>query len=91
MTRIVDERSSGKTNRLMTIAKEQNAIFVCSNPKAMEYKAKQYGIEDLHFVSYSEFSTLLLHKEKYVIDELESFIIEAFGGELTGYTLSIEE
>jgi len=39
MIRIIDEQGSGKTSRLMLVAKEQDAIFVCSNPKAMEYKA----------------------------------------------------
>lgn len=91
MIRIIDERGSGKTSRLMLIAKEQGAIFVCKNPKAMEYKAKQYGIEGIKFVSYGEFSTLLLHREKYVIDELEAFTLDAFGGELVGYTLSKDD
>lgn len=91
MIRIIDERGSGKTSRLMLIAKEQGAIFVCKNPKAMEYKAKQYGIEGIKFVSYGEFSTLLLHREKYVIDELETFTLDAFGGELVGYTLSKDD
>lgn len=88
MIRIIDERNSKKTSRLMTIAKEQDAIFVCSNPTAMEYKAQQYGLDGIRFVSYGEFSTILLHNEKYVIDELEHFIQTAFGGEFIGYNLS---
>ena len=54
----------------------------------MEYKAKKYGIEGLKFISYGEFSTILLHKEKYVIDEMEAFTQTAFGGELVGYTIT---
>ena len=57
----------------MSLAKENNAIFVCSNPRAMEYKAKAYGINDLHFISYGEFlNEPILSKEgNYVIDEIE--------------------
>jgi len=40
MIRIIDERSTGKTSHLMLLAKEHNALFVCSNPSAMRYKAK---------------------------------------------------
>ena len=39
MYRIIDKRSSGKTSRLMLLAKENNGIIVCRNPKAMEEKA----------------------------------------------------
>lgn len=88
MIRIIDGRSTGKTSQLMLIAKEHNAIFVCANPRAMEVKAQAYGIEGIKFVSYGEFSTILLHHENYVIDELETFIKEAFGGTFLGYTIS---
>ena len=89
MIRIVDERGSGKTIRLMGVARDQDAIFVCSNPQATAYKAQKYGIEGLKFASYDEFSTILLHGEKYVIDEIEKFTQEAFGNNLVGYTLTI--
>ena len=36
MYRIIDNKSSGKTHQLMEIAKASNAVFVCSNPRAME-------------------------------------------------------
>ena len=35
MYRIIDNRSSGKTSRLMLLAKENNAAIACSNPSAM--------------------------------------------------------
>ena len=95
MYRIIDDRSTGKTSRLMLIAKENNAIFVCSNPDAMRYKAKAYGIDGIEFISYGTF--LQDYKEyqntKYVIDELEYFLKTVFfysTNELIGYTLSIE-
>ena len=90
MIRIIDEPGSGKTIRLMGVAKDQDAIFVCSNPQATAYKAQKYGIQGLKFASYDEFSTILLHNEKYVIDELENFTSVAFGNGFIGYTLSKE-
>ena len=40
MFRIIDKSGTGKTGRLMLLAKENEADFVCSNPRAMNYKAK---------------------------------------------------
>jgi len=40
MIRIIDGRGTGKTSKLMLLAKENNAVFVCSNPRAMKYKAE---------------------------------------------------
>ena len=39
MYRIIDNRGSGKTGRLMLLAKENDAIIACANPHAMEQKA----------------------------------------------------
>ena len=55
MYRIIDDRGTGKTSRLMLLAKENNAVFVCANPNSMEYKAKAYGISGITFVSYGDF------------------------------------
>jgi len=90
MIRIIDDRSTGKTSQLMLWAKEYNATFVCSNPKAMEYKAQKYGIEGIEFISYEKFSTILNHEKNYVIDEMENFIKSAFGNSLIGYSISKE-
>lgn len=76
MYKIIDKRGSGKTLRLMLIAKEQKAIFVCSNPDEMKVKADAYGLTDITFVSYEDIMT---KKEEYqyhkiVIDEIDSFV-----------------
>ncbi len=95
MKRILDVRGSGKTRRLMKIAKEHNYIFVCASPQRMAEKAYTYGIIGINFVSYSDF--LKNHSdEKYVVDELELFIkvLLATTGKdtrLLGYTLSTDD
>lgn len=94
MYRIIDDRGTGKTSRLMLIAKENNALFVCSNPDAMRYKAKAYGIDGIEFISYGEFFHDYRGQRnvKYVIDELENFLRSTmfYSTELVGYTLSVE-
>lgn len=97
MVRIIDGRGTGKTSRLMLLAKENDAIFVCSNPKAMEQKAHAYGITGITFMSYTDF-ILTAHGRacKFVIDELEYFALvaaRAVGSksECIGYTLSKED
>ena len=91
MYRIIDNKASGKTRRLMEIAKENKAIFVCSNPRAMEAKAHAYGIVGVEFIDYF---TFLDDKGKepanYVIDEIEMLLHYMFGmnRNLTGYTLT---
>ena len=90
MIKIIDTRGSGKTNQLMNIAKDNNAIFVCSNPHAMEYKAKQYNFNNIKFISYHDFVTSYEEDNKYVIDEVEEFIKSIMGNnELIGYSLTI--
>ena len=88
MIRIIDERCSGKTSRLMLIAKENNATFVCANPHAMEVKANAYGFSDIKFISYHDFVTSY-EPGNIVIDEIEGFIKSVIGeNELVGYSLT---
>ncbi len=94
MYRIIDSRSSGKTSRLMLLAKETNSVIACSNPYAMREKALGYGITGLTIVSYED----ILNKDndslrgrKVMIDEIESFVQHQLFTKLTGYTLSNED
>lgn len=90
MYRIIEGRNTGKTSRLMLLAKENNAIFVCANPPAMRYKAEQYGLSGIEFVSYHDFVTNM-YEGNYVVDELEGFLRAIMGeNNLVGYTLSLE-
>ena len=90
MIRIIDNRGTGKTGRLMLLAKEHNALFVCNNPDAMRVKAEAYGITGIQFVSYYDYlkSNYDTNKENVVIDELETLLKYMLNGHLIGYTLS---
>lgn len=103
MYRIIDGRGSGKTSRLMLLAKENGATLVCGNPRAMEAKAHAYGIVGIEFMSYADAidhmrnpdskHTAENRRPAIVVDELESFVQCALGmnGPLIGYTLSNED
>ena len=91
MYRIIDNRGSGKTSRLMLLAKETNSIIACSNPYAMKEKAHAYGITGLTFISYEELLTQSWKDYNIMIDEIELFVKYQLSGVLKGYTLSNED
>ena len=90
MHRIIDSRSSGKTSRLMLLAKETNSAIACRNPHGMREKAFAYGITGIDFISYNQ----LLNNEyegNVMVDEVEMFIQNCINNKLTGYSLSNED
>lgn len=88
MYRIIDTRGTGKTSRLMLIAKEAGALFVCQDPNSMRQKAYSYGITGIDFISYKDLLEFP-HKDKtVVIDELDYFVKQAIGTKLIGYSIS---
>ena len=93
MYRIIDSRGSGKTSRLMLLAKETQSKIACSNPTAMRQKAYAYGITGIEFIPYSDlFNGAVDPEDKIMIDEIETFVSHCICMEnnLTGYTLSVE-
>lgn len=95
MYRIIDKKASGKTSRLLLLAKENNGIIVCKNPEKMREKAYSYGITGIDFVSYSDFDYDVSNShgagtnygKPVYIDELEHYL--AFlQYNIQGYTIS---
>ena len=87
---IVAERSTGKTRKIIELAKEKNAAVICKNPMAMARKAEAYGILGVQFVSYDE-AVNLLHDDfdfcdNFVIDEVKEFLDFLFAGNCLGFT-----
>ena len=58
-TYIVGGRSTGKTRKLLELAKEKDALVICRNPAAMQAKAHAYGIFGLKFAGYGDTLTCL--------------------------------
>ena len=94
MYRIIDGRATGKTSRLLLLAKENNGTIVCSNPAAMRAKSLAYGIVGIDCISYGEFMQQYRRNnsdKKFYIDELEIFLKSSFCTNIDGYTLSLED
>ena len=90
MYRIIDNRSSGKTSRLMLLAKETNSAIACSNPSAMKAKAYAYGITGIDFIPYSDLFNGY-YSGNVLIDELEEFVKGYTDAKITGYSLTNED
>lgn len=91
MYRIIDKRGSGKTSRLMLLAKETGATIVCKNPAAMEQKALRYGFTGITFVGYQDACKEILHDRNVLIDELDNFLSATYGKKVLGYSLTSED
>ena len=99
MYRIIDNRATGKTSRLMLLAKENNGIIVCKDPGIMKDKAYRYGITGIDFISYSEFDYDVSRSHSFgtnynnrpvFIDELDLYL-QHLGYNIQGYTISNED
>lgn len=88
MYRIIDGRGTGKTSRLLLLAKENNGVIVCKDPLAMREKAYRYGITGIDFISYREFIHKHLTQPVY-IDEIDLFL-QILNINVDGYTISEE-
>lgn len=89
MYRIIDNRATGKTSRLMLLAKENNGIIVCKDPGIMRDKAYGYGITGIDFISYREFFHSHPTRPCY-IDEIDLFL-NSINMNVDGYTISNED
>lgn len=90
MFRIIDERSTGKTRRLIEEAYKNNGVILCLNPERIKEKAMAYKIPFVNFASYDNliYYATNINKRPIYIDELEIFLSRY---NIAGYNMSIEE
>ena len=88
MIRIIDEPGTGKTHKLIQIAKENNGVILCEDPNLLREKAYSYGITGVDFLSYEEYFVIDLNRPVYV-DEISKFIL-LFDRNFAGYTETID-
>lgn len=90
MYQIIDRRSSGKTSRLLLLAKENNGVVVCYDPAAMQKKAYAYGITGIDFLTYESYiytDCKEFEGRPIFIDDLELFL-KNFDFDIKGFTLT---
>ena len=91
MYQIIDKKCSGKTSRLLLLAKEKNGVVVCKDPAKMKEKAYGYGITGIDFIPYSDLFSGLHDNDNIVIDELANFVATYVDGHVIGFTLTNED
>ena len=64
MFTIIDVRGSGKTKKLLEVAREKHAIILTQDKRAFRVKAKSYGYENIKIIDYED-----LENDDYDIDE----------------------
>lgn len=89
MYRIIDGPGTGKTSRLLLLAKENGGVVVCVNPARAREKAYAYGLTGIDFLSYTEYiaNSGQINAPIY-IDDMDSFMCCLTRNNLSGYTLS---
>lgn len=98
MYQIIDKKSSGKTSRLLLLAKENNGVVVCKDPQKMRDKAHNYGITGIDFISYSQFDSDVSQSypsdtnygKPVFIDEIDEYLKQLHYN-IQGYTISKED
>lgn len=90
MIKIIDKPGTGKTSRLLLLAKENNGVVVCDNPAAMREKAYAYGLTGIDFLTYESYA--YENNEEFdgrpiFIDDLELFL-RNFDFDIKGFTLT---
>lgn len=90
MFRIIEERGTGKTRRLIEEAHKNNGVILCLSPERMKEKAMAYNIPFANFASYDNFLYYSTNTDKrpIYIDELEIFLSRY---NVAGYDMSIED
>lgn len=93
MNRIIDKRGTGKTTRLLALAKQTGAVIVCNKPEYIQGLAKIYDmdISDIDIISYHQYNSRYYNynNRKILIDEIDGFL-QTLSGECIGYSISIE-
>lgn len=88
MYRVIDDRDTGKTKKLLTECAKNKGVFICRHPQAVPEKCLAYGLPFIEAYGYNEISSVPTNKPLY-IDELEGFT-QSYVNNLAGYALSKE-
>ena len=91
MDKIIGEKGTGKTRRLLEMAKDNNGIVICENVEEMTKRAYRLGIVGIDFMDYRDYVYELVNLTKPVyIANINNFL-KAFDHDIAGYSLTLEE
>ena len=98
MIRIIDEKCSGKTKKLIEKAFETGGTIACKNVYSTRAKVVAYGFYNIKIISYFDLINKIEEAKNtngqlsnIYIDELEEFVNLLLVNGLAGYTMSKED
>lgn len=86
MYRVIDNKDTGKTKKLLTMCAQNNGVYVCRHPNRVPDKCLAYGLPLVEAYGFDEIQSIPNDKPLY-IDELELFAQSSLQN-LAGYALS---
>ena len=86
---ISGQRGCGKSSELIKYAYENDITIVCKNPQHHLLLAKELNIPfgAIKFITYGEFDRERQTRDNYVIDDIESYLMNK---NVCGYTMTID-
>ena len=96
MIKIIGPRGTGKTTKLFELARENKAMILTSNSRAMREKARSRGYEDIEIIGYGDLDSDNYSLNKDVLvengdDVLNCLINKFYSIKVIGYTATIDE
>lgn len=97
MNIIINERNTGKTKQLlMTAQNTENSAILTQDKRALEVKAKSYGIENVEIFDYDDlendniplYTYLYIHDVTYLLEYLMN---RYYGLKVGGFSATLEE
>ena len=96
MIKVIGPRGTGKTTKLFELARENNAMILTSNSRAMREKARSRGYEDIEIIGYGDLDNdnYSLGKDVFVDnadDVLNCLINKFYSIKVIGYSATTNE
>lgn len=93
MFRVIDQRDTGKTRKLLEECAKNEGIFVCRHPDNVVYKCTAYGIDptDVVAIGYEDYHNAVrgvYGNMPIYVDEIENLLMYIIPS-LKGYTATI--
>lgn len=95
MIKIIGPRGTGKTTKLFELARENNAMILTSNSRALREKAKSLEYRDLEIIGFGDLDNdnFSLGKDVMVDNAeivLQKLLDHFYGINMTGFTANQE-
>lgn len=88
---IAGGRGTGKTRRLLEMAKDNNGVVICENVEEMTKRAYRLGIVGIDFMDYRDYIYELVNLTKPVYIANINKFLKVVDHDIAGYSLTLED